>query len=121
MSKPEKPIGRRRSFVRRLAGAEPWLEWHPLAPRPNSANKQAIRWDDHRSEEMCGLQSLCAAARRTILTRVAYNIVMEEEVGTYPDVRRRFILGHACIVLLHLRSCAHKATHIATMESCRRL
>ncbi len=44
---------------------------------------------------------------------VAYNVVMEEEVGTYPDVRRRFISRPCmhCATILHGRVPNESNTH----------
>jgi Fe-S-cluster-containing dehydrogenase component len=119
MSKPEKPMDRRQFLrVGGLAGAGAVAGLTPVnAAEPNSANKKAIRYGMIIDLKRCVGCKACAAACKAenhTPPGVAYNIVMEEEVGTYPDVRRRFIsrpcmhcATPSCTVV-----CPTKATHI---------
>ncbi|MEW6531746.1 MAG: 4Fe-4S dicluster domain-containing protein [Thermodesulfobacteriota bacterium] len=119
MSNPEKQMGRRQFLLAGgLAGAGAVAGATPaFAAEPNSGNKPAIRYGMIIDLKKCVGCKACAAACKAenhTPPGVAYTIVMEQEVGTYPDVRRRFIprpcmhcSTPSCTIV-----CPTKATHI---------
>ena len=119
MSKPEDSMDRRQFLrVGGLAGAGALAGMAPVyAAGPNSANKLAIRYGMIIDLKKCVGCKACAAACKAenhTPPGVAYNIVMEDEVGTYPDVRRRFISRPCmhCASPSCTKVCPTKATYI---------
>ncbi len=110
MSKSESSVDRRQ-FLRLggLAGVGALAATAPAyAAEPKSVHRQAIRYGMIIDLKKCVGCKACAAAGKAenhTPPGVAYNILIKEEVGTYPDVRRRFIS----------RPCMHCATPSCTI------
>lgn len=123
MKKPNESVDRRRflvtgglagvaAAVTTVAGREAGY-----AAEPAQNNKQAVRYGMIVDLKKCvGCKSCAVACKAENHTPpgVAYNIVMEEEIGTYPDVRRRFIFRPCmqCATPSCTKVCPTKATHV---------
>ncbi len=109
--KPKKKPLDRREFLRTggLAGAGALASAiAATASETKSSEKRAIRYGMIIDLKKCVGCKACAVACKAenhTPPGVAYNIVMEEEVGRYPDVRRLFIS----------RPCMHCATPSCTI------
>jgi molybdopterin-containing oxidoreductase family iron-sulfur binding subunit len=119
MSKPDKPMDRRQFLLAgglasagALAGG---ASAHAAKPLPQ--NEGTIRYGmivDTRKCVGCKACAVACKAENHTPPGVAYNIVMEQEIGAYPDVRRRFIFRPCmqCSTPSCTKVCPTKATHI---------
>ena len=119
MSKPEEPMDRRRFLlVGGLVGAATAAGVIPAhAEVAASKDKPAVRYGMIVDLKKCvGCKSCAVACKAENHTPpgVAYNIVMEQEIGTYPDVRRRFVFKPCmqCTSPSCTKVCPTKATYI---------
>jgi len=118
--KKDKPLTDRRHFLRAgalaAAGAVAAAAGGLAAESPSESNGK-IRYGmvvDVRKCVGCKACAVACKAENHTPPGVAYNIVMEQEIGTYPDVRRRFIFRPCmqCSTPSCTKVCPTKATHI---------
>lgn len=119
MKKDQAPMDRRgflRAGALAVAGTVACATDAPAAKSPSEVAGK-IRYGMIVDVRKCVGCKACAVACKVenhTPPGVAYNIVMEQEIGTYPDVRRRFIFRPCmqCSTPSCTKVCPTKATHI---------
>lgn len=119
MKKENQPLDRRQ-FLRAagLAGVGVMTTVTAADPaEPKAPDTKVVRYGmvvDVRKCVGCKSCAVACKAENHTPPGVAYNIVMEREIGTYPDVRRRFIFRPCmqCATPSCTKVCPTRATHI---------
>ncbi|MEW6349705.1 MAG: 4Fe-4S dicluster domain-containing protein [Thermodesulfobacteriota bacterium] len=119
MSKSEKTLDRRQFLLLGGLGGAGALATAGIADAAasNEQNQGSIRYGmvvDIRKCVGCKSCAVACKAENHTPPGVAYSVVMEQEIGTYPDVRRRFVFRPCmqCATPSCTKVCPTKATHI---------